>query len=481
MKLGGLIPLVGSMLLGACAVTDEGAVELRRAVPESGANSPTIWCLTCEEQNNTATSDAMKFGGGTAIAEQVTVSISLKTVFIDDVSEGPSLSQNAVSRAFKNSEAGLQPKAEVAILANIVEAARDSSTSDTALGEGRVVFYSDDVLDGQRLNQINIPVYGPTPYSGGALFVRFSVYEVDAEGTQVAGVLSALADVGGKAFPAYSPVLNVLNRVGTSFAKSAGPGSDRHLDYRMVFDANTGQGNVRNLALRTGDYVLLRSGDRRAKLPWDHVRYDPVSGLLKKRACEEDEKTDCAYRGDSYIVFSINSALPTSGFNYTTTLSQLETKMANTSGAKARIAALQGVVDELKSDVVYDSARSSLAVAADAKRPIKEREEAIYATLEAIEEARCSSNASLRTEQQKAILRRLREIANPGSDDAAKALVGQLWPSDIDKAIGLTKTGEACAADTVKMKAVAQAVSKAYAEPAKQAEAPATNATTGVL
>lgn len=457
--------------VSACAITDEGAIDLRR-VGSGGEGVEPAWCFTCEEQNAGADGPMEKYAGGVSVSLEETVSISLRTVVVHDVSEGMSISPEFIHRAWTRK--GNEPvpiKAEVAVLANVVEASRQADTSDKDLGDGRVVYYSDDVLDRQKLNQQNIPVYGPTPYKGGSLFVRFSIYEVDAEDAQVAGVLSALADAGGRAFPAYSPVLGVLNRVGASFANGAGPGSDRHFDYRVVFDAHEGKGNVRTFQLRTGDYVLLRSENRSAKFPWDRVYYDRSSGLLKHKGCVDagDITKDCAYRDDSYVVFTINTGLPESGFAYQKTIADLERQLSQSNEASVRTAVLSSAVTELRAATTYDDISDALQEAANAQLPVRERLEGALSALQSLAESRCAEPSLLGEQRETTVLRRLRNLAVPGEDAQAKNLVSKLYPSEFDAAAGIGTKGADCQADQAGIRALAEAITKGFQEPAASA------------
>lgn len=99
---------------------------------------------------------------------------------------------------------------------------------------GRVIYFSDDVRPGQFLNFGQIVVGGPTTYEGHPVAISLYAVEIDSnnENSGVNALISTLASIGTTINPVASPVLSVLESIGTSLVRSNV--DDLHLRYDTV-------------------------------------------------------------------------------------------------------------------------------------------------------------------------------------------------------------------------------------------------------
>jgi hypothetical protein len=179
--------LAAALILPGCASitalghTFEGAADytiVPLATPKVACAEEPKWnCVAIAE---TGRFEALKLDPTNTnhlFQEKDNIHVSLKTGTIGWFSEG-------IEQRFLNQLAGIisdSPlKGEIAIVANVTEGSRSPGSRD-ANGqlEGRVVFYSEDILAGQRLNEFNLPIFGPTAYEGGPLTIDLWVMELD--------------------------------------------------------------------------------------------------------------------------------------------------------------------------------------------------------------------------------------------------------------------------------------------------------------
>jgi hypothetical protein len=248
---------------------------------------------------------------------------------------------------------------EIAILAN---AGERTSTSTNGLSfnpatlqrNGRVVYYNEDVREsGQLINALNIPIYGPKTYEGGAFYLDLAMMELDNdENEQSRQLIQQLAQIGGAAFAPASPVLNVLNSLGSALLEANG--DDVELRYQLEFDPSykgyTSKGStqrkrsaVSRAPLREGYYAVVRM-EQRDQLPkFDKIKItgQPYSPLLANG-------DNTVYKGGSWLLIRVaredNAQARTQ--DLTSTLADLLDPAAKTDAT--RIAELQAMVDALK-------------------------------------------------------------------------------------------------------------------------------------
>jgi len=181
---------------------------------------------------------------------------------------------------------GSTTRGEIAIVTNIGERAGSTGLSyDPASTKkvGRLIYYNTDIREtGQLINAQNLPVFGPETYKGGPFFMDWTILELDnQENSNARELLGAMAGIGGTAFPSASPILGVLNSLGSTLL--TGENDDVEMKYQMEFDPEflgtadsyknaadnkfSGKAtSVYRLPLREGYFVIIRS-ERRDLIP----------------------------------------------------------------------------------------------------------------------------------------------------------------------------------------------------------------------
>jgi hypothetical protein len=225
------------------------------------------------------------------------LSLHLKTAYINDFPE------NNVSPYFTELLSRKLGKAtgEIAIIANAFEEIDGKEIDFTNTREGRVVFYSDDVLRKQFLNFNNMPIYGPITYNGAPFAFRISIFELDEFSEQGKKMIELLADAGSKAIPPASPILNILNSLGSTFYNN--DQTDVEFRYTMILDPKGGSDTINHFSLEVGNYVLIRSENRENMIEWQKIFLDDNEGRLYK-VNDYDEIEP--YTDGSYLVVEIN-------------------------------------------------------------------------------------------------------------------------------------------------------------------------------
>lgn len=248
--------------------------------------------------------------GATAVAEKYTkgsggelvvgdyVSISLKSGYITQFPE------SSLKRGL-NWVARSPVRGEVAIL---VDVTNNGLSGRETMKSGRVVFYSDDVYEGQMLNISFIPVYGPVKYEGQPLGLSVRVLELDnADNAQIKGVLDAIASVGAASTTAGSPLLtNSMKDIGDALVKSNADDTFGAFD-AMFLGAGKDFGSTAP-ELKIGDYVLIRKEDRMEGIDWKYYCYNEARGMLQMRGELNRSSCNTVNRQPdfSYIVFSVS-------------------------------------------------------------------------------------------------------------------------------------------------------------------------------
>jgi hypothetical protein len=299
------------LALGACARSNEGAVEMRRAAmsaagaktmtPKPNGSSP-VGCPAPGAGNlpfdnpcalpltvkNFSLGRDQQFVPGDHLA------ISLRTAFIKEFYELASPLR------------GNRKNGEIAIVANAFEmdGTKEVAFRPSDLKSGRVIYYSDDVEEGQFLNFNNLPIYGPKTYAGHSVAVRLTVFELDVNAEQIKGLLKSLAAIGSIAYAPAAPVLGILNSLGAALASS--DQDDTEFRYTMTLDARQGSLRVNNFALEPGNYVIVRKGTRTEDVPWHLLVLNENEGRLYWGPDAKLEVRNTLYRDETYLVVLIN-------------------------------------------------------------------------------------------------------------------------------------------------------------------------------
>lgn len=254
------------------------------------------------------------------------ISVTLQHVFIKDFSERLERLTSKIS--------GDAVRGEIAILAKVYEQTDDTHIDFTQAGTkrtGRLIYYSEDVRSGGHpLNFSQLPIYGPIEYKGNSLVIQFTILELDiAESNQIKGMLGTLSKLGQSAYPPASPILQVLESVGSNLL--SGNQDDLEFSYSFTLHPNTGHEKVKDAKLMAGNYVLVKEepslsiGESFPKTNWDNLRFDSDEGRLKKKSNTTEWVN---FTDKTYIVVQINTGLPSVGLDVAQTFSELETELS---------------------------------------------------------------------------------------------------------------------------------------------------------
>lgn len=273
--------VLGMLVLSGCANFNEGV---------------TDYAVENEKYNTASTPLSLKAKYARNADEQAkivkgdTITIDLKQVFVKDFTERSGLFDLNGT------------KGEVAIVANVFEMSNEGGKNKIDFGpdsinNGRVIFFSSDVRKGQYLNLSQIPMYGPMRYNGNRLVMQIYVIEIDAQNSQMTSLLSTLASLGGTAYPPASPVLKVLETLGSSLIKANK--NDIEFAYTMTLLPDAGSGYAEPAILSAGNYIFGRREDRTQDFDWAGLRYDDRTGRL--------EKSDGAlFRDETYLTLQVD-------------------------------------------------------------------------------------------------------------------------------------------------------------------------------
>ena len=288
--------------------------------------------------------------------EKDNIHISLKTGTIGWFSEG-------AEQHLLNKFAGLfgdsPVKGEIAIVANVTEGNRSPGSRDSnGQLEGRVVFYSEDIYAGQRLNEFNLPIYGPTQYKGGPLTIDLWLMELDrAESDQMGAVLSTLASMS-RAMPAVPiPGVDLLSRIGTSFLKSNQDDVIGHYTITLV-QPSRGMATTDPI-LQVSDVIVRRTHNRAPDLNFNGCTYIVEKGAVV--GCD-------AAKQDSILILSLRKSTSSASIVPQVSLEQLQERLAKAPGP----AALQATLDELVNSAVSEGAGQSAIALTDRVKDRKE-------------------------------------------------------------------------------------------------------------
>ncbi len=277
-----------SILSGCAAISNEGKVDFRRT-DTTHVVTGTIY-QEFEVKNLSLGNDAV-FKKGDSL------SLHLRTAFIKDFSENQVTPY--VTKAFTRQWG--TPQGEIAIVANAFEEKNGKELSFENMREGRVVFYSDDVHEGQVFNFDNMPIYGPIIYEGAPFVFRIAIFELDVISQQAKAMLNTVAQAGSTAYPPASPVLEILNGIGSTFFD--GDQTDTEFRYTMVLDHKGGSESINHLKLEVGNYILIRVEDRTKYVPWGELVLNENEGIVYLK---KDNGTYEKYIDNTYLVVEIN-------------------------------------------------------------------------------------------------------------------------------------------------------------------------------
>lgn len=368
--LGSLFLLGSAMLLSACAVSNEGATDLRKPWPLAAAHQTSKDKALDPSCKTSASKSLPDVGSGLSplrlksyrtssdalVSEGSRLSVHLRWAYIKEFFE-----------IFGNPFRGRGPNGEIAIVANVFETGGPDSLdfSKQNMESGRVVYYNDDVEKGQFFNFHNLPVYGPKTYGGAPVVLQFGIFELDSTPEQLKAVLQTVAGAGGAAYPPAGPVLKVLNDIGGSLLK--GQQDDRAFKYVWSLSPLGGYDKMQHPLLEAGYYVLIREENRQSSTPWNALAFCENEGKLYWTGKKDKNGEILPYTDNTYLVVEINKDLSAKDIDLKQqTFGQLQAalKKQDTENAARLSEGLKSVGQLLAARVQirnFDDARSVLA------------------------------------------------------------------------------------------------------------------------
>jgi hypothetical protein len=283
-RAGAALALAG---LAACAVSDEGATDFRLARPELAGPA---WVKLQPRDS-----------AELPIDEGEIVQVVLETAFVADF--WSLFGHPGVS--------GGRPNGEIAIVVSAFE--DDGRTPERfgtdALSNARVVYFNEDVVEGQFLNfGPGLPIWGPALYRGFPLRVDLWIVELDQPGGQARRLLSVLAALGGTAYPPAAPIAGPLARLAGTLITDRQ--DDPAFHYTLTLGA-VGADGLAGVPLVPGDIVLVRQKQRERDTDWNALRFHPQSGRLAfdRPECRRAElPPGCPWREQTYLVLQVSRA-----------------------------------------------------------------------------------------------------------------------------------------------------------------------------
>lgn len=284
---------------------------------------------------------------------------------------------------------GFRSNGEIAIVVHAFEydpndKSKDFNYGPEGLRQGRLVFFSSDVEENQPLNLANMPIYGPITYTGNPIGVNISILEIDANTEQVKALLTSLASAGANAYPPSSPVLSLLDKLGTALLE--GGTDDTEFRFTFVLDPSTSYTGLAYPRVEAGNYVFIRERNRQANTPWDQLFLDENTGRLywtkdapTANTASGDESQSAVgierqYRDNTYLTLQINKGFDSTGIDLSeNTFGQFINQLQAIDQQKAEN--LQPVLDEIE-NMAYErvqrrnfiTARNKLNVFIEAKQ-----------------------------------------------------------------------------------------------------------------
>jgi len=346
------------------------------------------------------------------------IQISLRMGLVGWFSEG--VEQRFVNRLF-----GTQVKGEIAIIANVTdkEVTPAGLTTQGNL-DGRVVFYSGDVYQEQRLNEFNVPIYGPNPYTGGALTVDLWVLELDrAESEQMSAILGTLSRLSGETTGGGIPGLSILNQIGSAFLNSNRDDIIGRVRITLM-PPRAGQ-QVTDPILQISDVVISRTSRSTARgMPnmLDDCYYEPETARVLTAQGGQCGAPAFVHR-NNFFVLAVRKVEQTRSIASTWTLQELTDRLRSVQVGTGQTPDLNAAVDQISDVFISGNAYSD--------------------SIAAVERIRAGSAGAARQQAADRILQRLQcglLFARDGTSTVLTQACGgeraaqrQMGPADLDR------------------------------------------------
>lgn len=329
---------------------------------------------------------------GSTFVKNDIISVTLKSAYIYYFPEGRI---KRASNAIVGSMGESSPvRGQVAILANVVEFKAGLAPTE-AESSGRVIYYSNDVYEGQFINRSFIPIYGPEIFTGEPLMIKLQLMELDQEdNAQLKAILKNVADLGVAATgPGSSKLIEGLNKIGDSLISSNA--DDKFGEYGAVFVPIESRSDEYLPVLRRGDIIFIRNGDRKEPINWNKYCYNELQALLQVKANVQDapicNNSLTKNPEFSYVVVSIQKNVGTHNMTPTRTLEELQAQIQGSSSITAIRNTSSNFSAQILKNTTDSRVRSAIKKVADPATPAGTRrlEAAIIASA-----LQCSSIAS---------------------------------------------------------------------------------------
>ncbi|GFK94006.1 hypothetical protein NNJEOMEG_01844 [Fundidesulfovibrio magnetotacticus] len=278
---------------GAVTYVEDKAWSARATALSPGRNATLVAVGTTAELE----------AGAFVIPDRDTVAIFLRKAFVYGF---PEMSLNKRSK-----------RGEIAVVARILElgSGGDVDYTETAPESGRLVYYSDDVAQGQVLNLRNVPVRLPRLYTGNPLLLQAYVFELDGTPPWLKPLLHGATTLGAAAAPEAAVGLKLLDTLGAALIK------DRHDDvifsFTMAFMPVGVDARHDMPVLKAGRFALVRDEHRDPRSMLDrNLGFDAHGDLYRcppgsGESCDAvtTPKSANSFHDDTYLVFDVVKGL----------------------------------------------------------------------------------------------------------------------------------------------------------------------------
>lgn len=220
---------------------------------------------------------------------------------------------------------------EIAMVVSATPLERSKPVEATTDGanQGRVIYYAERVRPKTHLPLSALPIYGPITYEGGPISFSLHLLDLDQkENSRTKAVVRTLASLGSVAYPPSSPILETLERVGTSLLD--GDDDDLIFTHSGVFYPYSEVAGVHQSYLLPGYYVFIRPGSATAewkygKIPsikWEELRLEASTGMLFNA-------NGTPYADETYIVLAIDRGQDPVALDAAETLAAFSERITN--------------------------------------------------------------------------------------------------------------------------------------------------------
>ena len=258
----------------------------------------------------------------TTFSENDNICIRLTSAFIKDYSEGPlSIASDAI-------QGQIRSRGEIAVVVNAfpVKDTVSFDFSDKGVNQGKVVFFSDDIVAGQFMNFNNMPIYGPSSEGKNGIGLEIWIMELDISDVLTGNLLRDLASFGTIPLPFSSAGNMILESMGKSLLNSTNT-HDTNFLYRVLLEPKKG-GLLPNASLEVGHYVFIRVEEGYREIPknlltldykklmyggrirdinWSELVLDENTGRIYKKVKTSGNKYDYIEFTDlNYLVITID-------------------------------------------------------------------------------------------------------------------------------------------------------------------------------